>query len=65
MGVIWLSKIHVVPKAMIVEMQAYQTPKNVKGIQAFIGISGSGGLLFLTWHSAPVPYTHLVKKGHM
>lgn len=50
---------------MIVEMQAYQTPKNVKGIQVFVGIWGSGGLLFLTWHSAPVPYTHLVKKGHM
>lgn len=39
-GVVWLGKMHFVPEAPIDNMQAYPTPKNVKEVQAFVGIWG-------------------------
>ena len=54
--VVWSGKMHVIPEAVIDEVQTYPTPKNMKEVQAFIGILGFEGLLFPTWYSASVPY---------
>lgn len=54
--------MHIVAEAVIVELQAYPTPKNMKGAQAFTGI-----WVFFISHLALClhPLYCLVKKGHM
>lgn len=46
--------MYVVPEVVIAKMQAYPTPKNVKDVQAFLGILGLGGFLF-NWYSTFIP----------
>lgn len=37
-GVIWLSKTHIAPKAVIDNREAYSTSNSLKEVQAFVGI---------------------------
>ena len=54
----WVSSVQVrlVLKAVIDKVQAYPTPKNVKELQALVGILGSGRTFILHLHSASVSY---------
>ena len=61
-GVVLLDKMHIVSEAVIGKVQTYPIPKNVKEVQAFVGILGFGGLSFPIWHNASISH-HLVKKG--
>lgn len=56
LGVVWLSKTCTIPEAVIYKVRSYLTSTDV--------ISGFGGLLFLTWQSAFIPY-YKVKKGYV
>lgn len=48
--------MRIVLQAVIDQVPAYPTTKNVKEVHAFVGIWGLGGLLLFTWHSARIPY---------
>ena len=38
--IIWLDKIHIIPKAVIDKMQAYPTPQSMREMKTFVGILG-------------------------
>lgn len=56
LGVISSGMMHAVPEAMTDKVQAYSTPKNMKEVQALVGILEFGGFLFSMWHSVSIPY---------
>ena len=55
LGAICLGKMYIVPEALTDNVQTHPTPKNMKGIQVFIGIWGFWRFLLPTWHSAAIP----------
>lgn len=56
LGVICWGKMCVVPEVVIDKIQTYPTPKNVKEVQAFLGILWLRGFLFPNWYNAFIPY---------
>ena len=40
LGIIWSGRTYIVPETVTDKMQAYPTPKNVRDMQAFVGILG-------------------------
>lgn len=64
LGVVWLSKTCIVPKAMIYKVQDYLTSMNVKKVQDFVGIWGLQDFI-LHLAKCLLPLCYRVKKGHM
>ena len=64
LAVLRLGKIQVVPEVVIDNVQAYPTPKNVKEVQAFIGIWGFWRTFIPHLAQCLHPLYHLVMRGH-
>lgn len=54
-----------VPEAVTDKVQASPTPKNVKKVQAFVGIFKLGRIVMPTWYSAHIPMPPCKERAHI